>query len=188
MFGRILIRFAVSLSLLATIGCGAQLYNVTPLPASSSGGDFASGELGVIAATTILDGDQSLERFEANLPLAGVIAIDIRLANKTSAPVKTDSLKFSLRDASGGTLKQIQPEQALKRVMKYYGDGFYRKDAKLRTIESYKQIGLATNAVIPSQGNLRGFLFYETQNNRTSLGGLTFSVVGVTKQININNN
>ena len=188
MFGRTIISFALSLSLLASIGCGAQLYNVTPLPASLSADDIANGEQGLIAATAILDGDQSLERFDANLPLAGVIAVDVRLVNRTPSPVKTDSLKFSLRDASGGNLKPIPPDQALKRVMKYYGDGFYRKDAKLRTVESYEKIGLATNSVIPAQGNLRGFLFYEKQNNRTSLGGLTFSVVGVTKQININNN
>lgn len=185
---RILTSLALGLSLLTSISCGAQLYNVTPLPTNSSGEDFASGEQGLIAATTTLDGDQSLERFDANLPLAGVIAVDVRLANKTAAPANTGSLKFNLRDTSGGSLKQIQPEQALKRVMKYYGDGFYRKDAKLRTIESYKQVGLATSTEIPPQGNLRGFLFYETQNNRTSLGGLTFSVAGVTKQININNN
>ncbi|MEK7830793.1 MAG: hypothetical protein AAB401_06895, partial [Acidobacteriota bacterium] len=117
-----------------------------------------------------------------------VIAVDVRLVNRTSAAVKADSLKFNLRDASGGNLKQIPPDQALKRVMKFYGNGFYRKDAKLRTIESYEKAGLAINSTIAPQGNLRGFLFYEKQINRTSLGGLTFSVVGVAKQININNN
>lgn len=188
MIGRKIITFAFSLSLLASIGCGAQLYNVSPLPAGASADDVASGEQGLIAATAILDGDQSLERFEANLPLAGVIAVDVRLVNRTSSPVKADSLKFNLRDSNGGNLARMTPEQALKRVMKHYGDGFYRKDAKLRTVESYEKIGLATNAVIEPQGNLRGVLFYERQNNRTSLGKLTFSVDGVTKQININNN
>ncbi len=188
MYGRKFISFALCLSLLASIGCGAQLYNVSPLPANTSTDDIASGEQGLIAVTAILDGDQSLERFEANLPLAGVIAVDVRLVNRTAASVKTDSLKFNLRDSSGVNLKLIPPAQALKRVMKFYGDGFYRKDAKLRTVESYEKIGLAANATIEPQGNLRGVLFYEKQNNRTSLGGLTFSVVGVTKQININNN
>lgn len=188
MIRRKLTIFALSLSLLASIGCGAQLYNVTSLPAASSADDVASGEQGLIAVTAILDGDQSLERFEANLPLAGVVAVDVRLVNRTAAPVKTDALKFNLRDSSGGNLNRLPPDQALKRVMKYYGNGFYRKDAKLRTIESYEKIGLATNATIEPQGNLRGVLFFEKQNSRTSLSGLTFSVVGVTKQININNN
>ncbi|MFN0112916.1 MAG: hypothetical protein ACKVZH_28990 [Blastocatellia bacterium] len=188
MFGQKLTTFALGLCLLASLGCGAQLYNVSPLPANTSADDIAAGEQGLIAATAILDGDQSLERFEANLPLAGVIAVDVRLVNRTSAAVKADSLKFTLRDSSGGNLNRISPEQALKKVMKYYGNSFYRKDAKLRTIESYEKIGLAANATIAPQGNLRGILFYERQNNRTSMGGLTFSVGGVTKQININNN
>jgi hypothetical protein len=180
--------FVLNLILVVSVGCGAQLYKVSPLPTSTSADDVASGEQGLIAVTAILDGDQSLERFEANLPLAGVIAVDVRLVNRTAASVKTDSLKFNLRDSSGVNLKPIPPAQALKQVMKFYGDGFYRKDAKLRTIESYEKIGLAANATIEPQGNLRGVLFYEKQNNRTSLVGLTFSVVGVTKQININNN
>jgi len=180
--------FVLNLILVASVGCGAQLYKVSPLPTNASADDVASGEQGLIAVTAILDGDQSLELFEANLPLAGIIAVDLRLVNRTAVPVKADSLKFSLRDSSGGNLKPIPPAQALKRVMKFYGDGFYRKDARLRTVESYEKIGLTTNATIEPQGNLRGVLFYEKQNNRTSLGGLTFSVVGVTKQININNN
>lgn len=188
MIGRKTIFFALSLSLLASLGCGAQLYKVSSLPAATSADDVAGGEQGLIAVTAILDGDQSLERFEANLPLAGVIAVDVRLVNRTASPVKADSLKFNLRDSGGGQLNRIPPDQALKRVMKYYGNGFYRKDAKLRTIESYEKIGLATASTIEPQGNLRGFLFYEKQNNRTSLGGLAFSVVGATKQININNN
>lgn len=188
MIGRKIILFVLSLSLLAGLGCGAQLYNVSPLPATVSTDDVTSGEQGLIAVTAILDGDQSLERFEANLPLAGVIAVDVRLVNRTSSPVKADSLKFNLRDSGGGNLTRIPPDQALKRVMKFYGNGFYRKDAKLRSVESYEKIGLAINSTIEPQGNLRGVLFYEKQNNRTSLGGLTFSVVGATKQININNN
>ncbi len=187
MFRRIIASFTLSLSLLAAFGCGGQLYKVAPLPSNASADDIASGEQGLIAATAILDSDQSLERFEANLPLAGIIAVDVRLVNRTSAAVKVDSLKFTLRDSSGN-LKPIPPDQALKRVMKYYGNSFYRKDAKLRTVESYEKIGLAITSTIEAQGNLRGILFYEKQNNRTSLGGLTFSVVGVTKQININNN
>ena len=188
MLAKKILLFALGLSLLVSVGCGAQLYKVAPLPTSASADDITSGEQGLIAMTAILDGDQSLERFEANLPLAGVIAVDVRLVNRTASPVKADSLKFNLRDSGGNQLNRIPPDQALKRVMKYYGDGFYRKDAKLRTIESYEKIGLATNATIEPQGNLRGVLFFERQNNRTSLGGLTFSVVGVTKQININNN
>lgn len=188
MFRRIIASLALGLSLLAGVGCGGQLYKVAPLPSSASADDIASGEQGLIAATAILDSDQSLERFEANLPLAGVIAVDVRLVNRTSGTVRVDSLKFNLRDGSGGNLKPIPPDQALKRVMKYYGDSFYRKDAKLRTIESYEKIGLVITSTIEPQGNLRGILFYEKQNNRTSLGGLTFSVVGATKQININNN
>lgn len=182
---RKIIGLAFCLGLIVGAGCGGRLYNVTPLP-SSTPDVAASGEQGLIAMTAILDADQAMERFEANLPLAGVVAVEVRLVNRTSAPVNTDSMKFELRDA-GGSLKKILPAQALKRVMKFYGNGFYRKDAKLNTIESYEAVGLPVNFTIAPQSELRGILFYETKINRTSLSGLTFSVSGATKQINVTN-
>jgi len=185
MFRRLIVSLVLSLSLLVGIGCGARIYNVTPVPSSAPASE-AGNEQGVIAKTAILDGDQTLDRFEANLPLAGVIAIEVQINNRTSETVKADSLKFELRDA-GGNLKQIVPSKALKRVMKFYGNSFYRKDAKVNTFKSYEDIGLPTHSAIAPQSELRGFLFYETQINRTSISGLTFSVGGATKQINVTN-
>src|SRR5262245_52712 len=67
--------------------CGGRLYKVAPLPASVppeiSMGNGAGLDVGAVA----LDGERSYERFEANLPLAGVIAVDVRMINKSEATI-----------------------------------------------------------------------------------------------------
>ena len=105
-------------------GCGGRLYNVAPLPSSAPPERPANNADGFAVNAKALDGDLSLERFSANLPLAGVIAIEVRLANRTPAAINTNSLKFELRNASGKLLKPLTPKNALKRVMKYYGNSF----------------------------------------------------------------
>src|SRR5260221_21083 len=95
---RITIGFVMSLYIVAFSGCGGRLYNVAPLPASVPPDLPANDANGFNIAATALDGDQSLERFDANLPLARVIAVDVRLVNRTSAAVDASSLKFELRN------------------------------------------------------------------------------------------
>ena len=86
--------------------CGGQLYKVAPLPASrppeiSANSPIGSptgsptGKLtGLSIGAAVLDGDRSLEQFEANLPMAGVIAVDIRLSNLSSEKIDLSTLRF----------------------------------------------------------------------------------------------
>jgi hypothetical protein len=134
---------------------------------------------------TALDGDQSLERFGANLPLAGVIAVDLRLINRTSAAINAGSLKFELRNAGGKPLRPLTPKNALKRVMKFYGNSFYRIDARQRTIESYEAIALPLTSPISSQDERRGLLFFETERGTNKLEGLDLLISGGATPINI---
>src|SRR5262245_38023335 len=99
--------------------CGGRLYKVAPLPASAppeiSMGNGGGLDIGAVA----LNGERSYERFEANLPLAGVIAVDVRMINKSDATIMTNSLRFELRNPSGDPLKRIATKKALGAVMKY---------------------------------------------------------------------
>src|SRR5215831_14742847 len=122
--------------------CGGKLYKVAPLPAGAPPEISTSNVGGLNIGAVALDGQQSYERFEANLPLAGVIAVDVRMINKSESTIMTKSLKFELRNASGATLKQIAPKKALGVVMKYYGDKFYANLAYRRTLEDYESVSL----------------------------------------------
>ncbi len=178
-------RLVIILPLIALVGCSGRLYNVSPLPSGTPVDLPANVDDAFVVGAEILGGDEALERFDANLPLAGVIAVEVQLANRMATTVNTNSIKFQLRDESGRSLKRLDPKKALKRVMKYYGNGFYRLDARQQTIESYEAVSLPTNASITPQQQLRGFVFYETQFNRTSVSGLSFSAGSGIKLINV---
>src|SRR5262245_19818670 len=173
-------------SLLPVIAaCGGRLYKVAPLPASVppeiSMGNGGGLDVGAVA----VDGERSYERFEANLPLAGVIAVDIRMINKSEAAIITNSLKFELRNASGAALKQIAPKKALGAVMKYYDDKFYANIAHWRRLEDYESLALKQGSAIEPEEELRGIVFFQTKRETTSVDGLILSVAGLAAPVNV---
>jgi hypothetical protein len=165
--------------------CGGRLYKVAPLPSSAppeiSTTKGGSLDIGAVA----LDGERSYERFEANLPLAGVIAVDLRMVNKSEAPIMANSLKFELRNADGPALKRLTPKKALGVVMKYYGDKFYAKVAYRRTLEDYETVALKQNAAIEPEAELRGIVFFQTKRETTSIDGFILSIAGLAMPVNV---
>jgi hypothetical protein len=165
--------------------CGGRLYKVAPLPSSAppeiSATKGGSLDIGAVA----LDGERSYERFEANLPLAGVIAVDLRLVNRSEAAIMTNSLKFELRNADGAALKRLSPKKALGVVMKYYGDKFYANVAYRRTLEDYQTVALKPGAAIEPETELRGIVFFQTKRETTSIDGFILSVAGLATPVNV---
>jgi hypothetical protein len=165
--------------------CGGRLYKVAPLPTSAppeiSMGNGGGLDIGAVA----LDGERSYERFEANLPLAGVIAVDVKMINKSEAPIMTDSLKFELRNASGAALKRIAPKKALGVVMKYYGDRFYAKIAYRRTLDDYESVALKRGSAVEPEREIRGIVFFQSKRGTTSVDGLILSVAGLAAPVNV---
>jgi hypothetical protein len=164
--------------------CGGRLYKVAPLPASAPP-EISMGKGGLDVGAAALDGERSYERFEANLPLAGVIAVDVRLVNNSEATIMTNSLRFELRDPSGAELKRIAPKKALSAVMKYYGDKFYAKVAYRRTLEDYESVALKQGSAIEPEGELRGIVFFQTERETAGVDGLILSVAGLRAPVNV---
>jgi hypothetical protein len=170
------------LCLIMSMGCGGQLYKVAPLPASVPPAISTGNADGLNIGATVLEGDRSVEQFEANLPLAGVIAIDVKLINQSSEPISAKRLKFELNDEK--RFKQIQPKKALSKVIDFYGNSFYRVDARKRTQESYEAIALKLHGAIAPGETRRGFLFFET--DVAKINGLTLTVTGAGPPIYVN--
>jgi hypothetical protein len=164
--------------------CGGRLYKVAPLPASVPP-EISMGNGGLDVGAVALDGERSYERFEANLPLAGVIAVDVRMVNNSESRIMTNSLRFELRDPSGAELKRIAPKKALSAVMKYYGDKFYAKVAYRRTLEDYESVALKQGSAIEPEGELRGIVFFQTERETAGVDGLILSVAGLRAPVNV---
>ena len=75
-------------------GCGGQLYKVAPLPKSAPPAISTGNAIGLNIGAMVLEGDRSIEQFEANLPLAGVIAIDVKLINQSSGLISAKRLMY----------------------------------------------------------------------------------------------
>jgi hypothetical protein len=143
------------------------------------------GKGGLDVGASALDGERSYERFEANLPLAGVIAVDVRMVNNSETRITTNSLRFELRDPSGAEFKRIAPKKALSAVMKYYGDRFYAKVAYRRTLEDYESVALKQGSAIEPEGELRGIVFFQTKREMAGVDGLILSVAGLSAPVNV---
>jgi hypothetical protein len=167
------------------VACGGQLYKVAPLPSVAPPDLPSENRNSVGLGVEVLDGDQSLERFEANLPLAGVIALDVRVSNNTAASVNPGSLKFELRDATGAKLKQLSPKKALKCVMDFYGNSFYVKSAYRRTLADYESLSLKSGGMIASNQEHRGIIFFRSRRDSVDLSGMSISVTGIPEPLKV---
>jgi hypothetical protein len=172
-------------SLPALASCAGQLYKVATVPVNAPPTISASNTSGLSAGAIALDEDQSVGQFEANLPLAGVIAVDVRLSNQSAEMIDVEKLRFELSDAANGRFKQISPKKALSKVMNFYGDSFYRIDARQRTRENYQAIALKLDGVLAPQEERRGFLFFETKKRAVDSDSLSLAIKGATTPISV---
>src|SRR5262249_28663781 len=115
----------------------------------------------------------------------GLIAVDVRLVNRTAEPVQLGVLRWELHDGSGTPFKLLTPKEALARVMSHYGKRIYSPAAYQQTLGKYEALALLLNASLASQEERRGFLFFETKYEATSLAGLTLTLTGAASPINV---
>jgi hypothetical protein len=173
---------------LALSGCGGQLYKVAT-PPKAAPPSLTPAKSGLVAAARALTGDETMEQFDANLLLAGLVVVDVRLANHTVEPVQLGALRWELNDSSGTIYKLLAPKQALARVMSYYGKRLYQPAAYQQTLEKYETLALplstSSNAILAQQEERRGFLFFETKYEATGVSGLTLTIAGQASPISL---
>jgi hypothetical protein len=182
------LRSAVLFCLVLSIfpgGCGGQLYKVAPLPASRPPEISTKNSNGLDIGAVALDGDQSIAQFEANLLMAGVIAIDLRVVNRSQETLDANKLRYELSDGTGRKLKQISSEKALSRVMKSDGNSFYTLEARRKTRADYESVAFKSTGPLAPQEERRGLLFYEIKQKREDPGNLTLSVKGAADPITL---
>lgn len=141
------------------MGCG-RLYRVSPL-VTTDAVPSVSGRLGNLEiGARAFDGDRTLEQFEANLPMAGVLAVEVRMTNRGPSPRPLEQVEFSVLDDRGAGYPSLAPEEALKRVMRFYGNRIYQIEAHRETVESYQQIALRRIGELTLEGEVHGILFF----------------------------
>jgi hypothetical protein len=178
------LALSVALSLLLS-ACSVPLYKVAPLPQNTpvEAGQTATANALEVTATALTDDDQAFARFDANLPLAGLVVVDITLLNRAAAPI-TD-LKFELQDATGKRFPQLEAKKALKQMMKFEGVRLYPIEGKRQTLEQLQTITLPKKLRLAAQEEKRGVLFFHAKQDAAGLKGLVLTVKGSPQPIRL---
>jgi len=171
-------------TVLALSGCGGQLYKVAA-PPKTTPPLLAPAESGLLAAAKALTSDETMEQFDANLPMAGLVAVDVHLVNQTAEPIQLSTPRWELRDDSNAIFKLLAPKQALAHVMGYYGKRLYSPAAYQQTLEKYETLALPLSFTLAPREERRGFLFFETKYEATGVSGLTLTITGPSSPINL---
>ncbi len=164
--------------------CQGSLYKIAPIPQALpvESGKSASNNVVELTAAALLDEDKVYERFEANLVLAGIVAIDVKLVNRSN---QTINPKFELRDAEGRNFSQLESKKNLDRVMNFEGVRAYSKLGKQQTLEQLEAIAIPKKISLSSQQQKRGVLFFNAKRDAAQVQGLRLTVKGIKEPITI---
>jgi hypothetical protein len=170
-----LLPFLLCLSFAA---CNVPLYKVAPLPKSTAleGGQSVTTDGLEVTASAITEDDEAFARFDANLPLAGVLAVEVKLINR--AALNSKGLSFSLQDATGQQFAPITPKKALEAVMDFEGVRLFAIEGKQQTRAQLEALALPKKVSLAAQEEKRGFLFFRVKRDVARFASLTLQIKG----------
>jgi hypothetical protein len=171
--------------LLFLSACSVPLYKVAPIPTNRpiEAGQTATTNSLEVTASALTEDDKSFERFDTNLPLAGIVVVDVRLVNRANE--KTKSLSFELQDASGKTFPLLDAKKELKQVMKFEGVRLYPIEARKETLEQLQAIALPKKLTLAAQEEKRGVLFFHAKQDVAQLKVLLLTVKGMAQPLRL---
>jgi hypothetical protein len=164
----------------ALTGCGKP-FNVKPknevaLPAPDlSSGENAIGAISVAAA--VIDEDQLYDIFDANLLMAGIVAVRVRLTNTGAQPTDLRGTGFELR-AGDDAFKPVEWKRVYKRLMSYYGISMYSKSAYKQSRGDFASHALETSGKVGAGESREGLVFFFVPEEISRSRGLTLVARG----------
>jgi hypothetical protein len=162
-------------ALLPLAACGGKPFNVqprpTPLPVISSAGAEVDGL--ILQAEAVTDENFLYDTFDANLVLAGLLPVRVRLANSRAEAFEIKRARFEVRASSNRTYKAIDAERAYKRLVSYYGIRTYSKGGYRESRSDFESYGLDTSEPLGAGESRQGILFFPVPDQEIRSGGLT---------------
>ncbi|HXG65079.1 MAG TPA: hypothetical protein VNO70_08215 [Blastocatellia bacterium] len=145
-------------------GCGGKPFNVRPQPTMPPASYKAQAQAGslTIQAEAVLNEDYLYDNFDANLILAGVLPVRVRLTNTGSEPVELKRARFTVASSAGREFKQIDAKKAFERLMSYYGVSVYSKSGYKESRQDFTTYALDLKPPLPPGESRYGVLFFET--------------------------
>lgn len=180
--------------LIFTTSCGGSLFKVKPaieLPPLSGNVKTASAGGVSVRLAPFLSDEESQDLFEANLPLGGILPVQLELVFESGVPVETKQVRFRLRDAEGHEWKLLTPKQAIGRILKANDVYVYNPNSRKQFEKEFSAYAIDLKSPLSdSDRRHRGFIFFETPKNKPieSPRGLVLTIERLPQAVEIHLN
>jgi len=162
------------------------------LPALPGNARSASAAGLHLRTAPLLTDEESQELFEANLPLAGVLALRVELEYETGGlPLELQRARVKLRDREGHEWKMLSPKQAVSRILKANDVYLYNPHSRKQFEKEFTAYGIDLKTPITaSERRRQGFLFFQSPGKEPlrSPNGLVLSISGLSQPLEISLN
>jgi len=163
--------------MLVTAGCGGKPFNVKtrPEPLPSVSGPVTESQGVSFQAEALTNEDYLYEMFDANLIMAGILPVRLKIENTSGEAVNLKRVKFEV--VSGGqSLKIIDAGGAFKRLISFYGISTYSKEGYRESKGDLSSHALSLHAPIAPGEARQGLIFFRISDDQIRQGGLTLLV------------
>ncbi|HEY7545234.1 MAG TPA: hypothetical protein VID27_10145 [Blastocatellia bacterium] len=154
-------------------GCGKP-FNVKPRPDTPPHVAGASATVSSIAleAEAVKDEDYLYDTFEANLLMAGVLPVRVRIANRGTEPVSLKKSRFEVRSDEPRAYKAITAGEAFNRVFSFYGISVYSKSGYRESKDDFLSHAIDLNSPLAGGESREGLMFFPVPDDITRRPGL----------------
>jgi hypothetical protein len=157
------IRSLCSALLLSLAGCAGapfDIKNKVELPPPSASAARAESSGIAVQADVLRDEDYLNDIFDANLILASVLPIRLKVTNEGEAPVDLSKAKFEINAANGKAYKSAEAKKAFKRLISYYEITTYSKPAYKQSEETFISYALDLSKPLDKGASREGLIFF----------------------------
>jgi hypothetical protein len=158
------------------MACGKP-FNVQPKPKVTTANYQVSAQSNgvTIDAEAMTDEDKLYDAFEANLILAGVLPVQVRLTNSQTETVELKSARFTIK-AQNQTFKSIDAKAAYKRLMKYYSISVYNKAGYKASREDFSAYEINIKNRLAASEQREGLMFFAVPDDVIKNGDLMLAI------------
>ncbi|HSE97577.1 MAG TPA: hypothetical protein VLD57_04850 [Blastocatellia bacterium] len=157
------------------MACGGKPFNVQPRPTGPAVISGAGTEVGglTVQAEAVTDEATLYDTYDANLILAGILPVRVRLTNSRTEPFEIKRARFEVRSASNRKYRAMDAGRAYKRLISYYGISTYSKSGYKESRTDFESYGLDTSQPLGAGESRQGILFFAVPDEEIRGGGLT---------------
>jgi len=177
---RVSIAVVMALALVSLAGCGGKPFNVKTRPdppqTQITGGARAESNGVTILAEAVTDEDYLYETFDANLILAGILPVLVKLTNGGEGTVGLKKAKFEIKNAAGRWFEDMDAKRAYKQLISYYGVSIYSKPGYRESRADFSSYALEFEEPLGSGQSRQGMIFFRVPGETVRANGLTLSI------------